>query len=325
MNTDPIELIKNKILQSRRIAITSHLRPDGDSICTCLALFFMGKLLGKEMAIINNDETPFPFNHFPDIEHIKIGQIPAGYYDAVILLECANVLRSGQDSLANDFKINMDHHFSNDFYANINWVDPEASAVGSMAFLLGEKLEIAYTPQIANHLYCAIVSDTGSFQFSNTNALSFEVCFKLIKLGANPINVSEQLFNNNPPEKIKLLGQVLSTLRISDKGNIATITMFKKNLDDLNLKEIETEDILTQARSIKEVQMVLFFKEVKDNTFRISIRSKGESNAALVAEHFGGGGHKHAAGFTAHGHYEKLLIDIPIIVNNLLKKNLEAN
>jgi len=113
MNTDPSELIKNKILESQRIAITSHLRPDGDSICTSLALFFMGKLLGKEMSIINKDETPFPFNHFPDIEHIKIGQIPTGYYDAVILLECANVQRSGQAGITNDFKISMDHHFSN--------------------------------------------------------------------------------------------------------------------------------------------------------------------------------------------------------------------
>ena len=101
--------------------------------------------------------------------------------------------------------------------------------------------------------------------------------------------------------------------------------MFKKNLDDLNLKEIDTEDITTQARSIKGVQMVLFFKEVKDNTFRISIRSKGEANAALVAEHFGGGGHKHAAGFTVSGHYEQLLINIPKTVNDLLKKNSKAN
>jgi len=325
MNNDPIQLIKNKILESKRIAITSHLRPDGDSICTSLALYFMGKLLGKEMAIINKDETPFPFHHFPDVEHIKIGQIPSGYYDAVILLECANVLRSGQDNITKNFKINMDHHFSNDFYADINWVDPEAAAVGSMAFLLGEKLDIAFTPQIANHLYCALVSDTGSFQFSNTSAQSFEVCFKLIELGASPINVSEQLFNNNSPEKIKLLGVVLSTLRMNDKGNIATITMFKKNLDDLNLKEIDTEDITTLARSIKGVHMVLFFKEIRDNTYRISIRSKGEANAALVAEHFGGGGHKHAAGFTVSGQYEKLLIDVPKTVNDLLKKNSKAN
>lgn len=321
MKAEPLDLITNKILNSQRIVITSHLRPDGDSICTSLALYFMGKALGKEMAIINKDSTPFPFNHFPDIENIKIGQIPSGQYDAVILLECANVSRSGQENIKNDFKINIDHHYSNDFYADINWVDPEAAAVASMAFRLGECLNISITPKIASHLYCAIVSDTGSFQFSNTEARAFEVCYKLIKCGASPIRVSELLFNNNPPEKIKLLGQVLSTLRMNDEGNIATITMFKKNLEDLHLREIDTEDITTLARSIKGVQMVLFFKEVKKDTFRISLRSKGTANAAQVAEYFGGGGHVHAAGFTACGKYEQLLTEIPETVNGLLKKN----
>lgn len=321
MNLDPIDLIKDKIVNSQRIVVSSHLRPDGDSICTSLALYFMGLQLGKEMVIINKDLTPFPFNHFPDIEYIKIGQIPSGYYDAVILLECANVSRSGQDNIENAFKINIDHHFSNDYYADINWVDPEAPAVASMAFKLGEQLEIQFTPRIANHLYCAIVSDTGSFQFSNTKAHSFQACHKLVEYGASPIKISELLFNNNPPEKIKLLGQVLSTLQVNDEGNIVTITMFKKNLDDLRLKEIETEDITTLARSIKGVQMVLFFKEVKKDTYRISLRSKGTANAALIAEHFGGGGHEHAAGFTVDGKYEELLKEIPEMVNKLLKKN----
>ena len=320
MKTNPIESIKDRFLASQQIAITSHLRPDGDSICTSLALLFMGRQLGKEMAIFNKDATPFPFNHFPDIENIKIGQIPAHAYETVILLECANVSRSGQENLSDCFTINIDHHFSNDYYADINWVEPESAAVACMAFQLGENLGIKFNPQISDHLYCGIVSDTGSFQFSNTRARSFEVSYRLIKHGASPIKVSEMLFNNNPPEKIKLLGQVLSTLNMNDNGNIAVITMFKKNLDDLNLKEIDTEDITTLARSIKGVQMVLFFKEMKPNTFRISVRSKDKANAALVAEHFGGGGHMHAAGFTVTGNYEDLLKTIPVEVSVLLKK-----
>ena len=136
----------------------------------------MGKLLGKEIAIINQDPTPFPFNHFPDIEKIQIGQIPPQSFDLVILLECANVSRSGQKSIENYFKINIDHHHSNDYYADINWVDPEASAVAEMTYELGEKLHINFTPRVANHLYCGIISDTGSFQFSNTRAKSFQVC-----------------------------------------------------------------------------------------------------------------------------------------------------
>jgi len=320
MKNDPVTLISKKILESRRIVITSHLRPDGDSICTSLALAFMGELLEKEVEIINKDKTPFPFNHFPDIEKIKIGQIPPQSFDMVILIECANVSRSGQKKLDNYFKVNMDHHHSNDYYADINWVDPEAPAIAEMAYTLGEKLNIRFTSRIANHLYCGIVSDTGSFQFSNTNARCFEVCHKLIKHGASSIKASELLFYNNSPEKIKLLGQVLSTLQMNKKGNIAIITMFKKYLDSLNLREIDSEDITTLARSIRGVEMVLFYKEIKKDAFRISLRSKGRANAAFIAEHFGGGGHLHAAGFTVTGKYESLLREIPETVYKLLKK-----
>lgn len=321
MKNDPADLICQKILDSKRIVVTSHLRPDGDSICTGLALAFIGELLGKEVEIINRDKTPFPLNNIPDIEKIKIGQIPAQGFDLVILLECANVSRSGQENLNNYFKINIDHHHSNDYYADINWVDPEASAVAEMIYTLGEKLNIQFTPNIANHLYCAIVSDTGSFQFSNTSSRSFEVCHELIDHGASSIQIAEFLFNNNSPEKIKLLGHVLSTLQMNNKGNIATITMFNEHLDSLHLKEVDTEDIITLARSIKGVQMVLFFKEIEKDTFRVSLRSKGMMNAAYVAENFGGGGHVHAAGFTVTGEYTKLIKEIPETVAHLLKKH----
>jgi len=130
------------------------------------------------------------------------------------------------------------------------------------------------------------------------------------------------LFNNNSPEKIKLLGQVLSTLTMNERGNIAVITMFKKDLEDLNLREIDTEDITTLARSIKGVEMVLFFKEMEKDTFRVSLRSKGNANSAMVAEYFGGGGHLHAAGFSVTGKYEQLLRDIPQSVENLIQSNL---
>ena len=327
MKSDSISLICQKIHESKRIVITSHLRPDGDSICTSIALALIGELLGKETAIINKENTPFPLNNFPDTERIKIGQIYPQEFDIVILLECANISRSGQSNLDNYYKLNLDHHYSNDYYADINWVDPEASAVGEMAFLLGEELNIEFSPKIAQHLYAAIVSDTGSFQFSNTNARAFDVCHRLINYGTNPTKVSEMLFNNNPPEKIKLLGQVLSTLQMNKKGNIAVITMFKEFLDSLNLKEIDTEDITTLARSIKGVEMVLFFKQVKDKSFRISLRSKGKANAAAIAEHFGGGGHIHASGFTATGTHQELIKEIPEKVEELIEeiKNNQKN
>jgi len=317
---DPARLIREKILSSRRIVITSHLRPDGDSLCTSLALAGMIKRLGKRARIINHDPTPSPFSQMPEVKRITVGQVPPRGFDLVILLECANVSRSGMKHLDRYFKISIDHHYSNDNYANINWIDPAASAVGEMAFLLAESMGIVLTPEIADHLYCAIVSDTGCFQFSNTSARAFEVCNKLVRSGANPIKTTEFLFNTNSPEKIKLLGRVLSTLQINPRGNIATITMFKRDLLALHLREIDTEDITTLARSIKGVEMVLFFKEMARNTFRVSIRSKGKANAAAIAECFDGGGHVHAAGFTAVGRYEDLVRDIPRKIESLLRK-----
>ncbi|MFQ6037070.1 MAG: bifunctional oligoribonuclease/PAP phosphatase NrnA [Candidatus Aminicenantales bacterium] len=321
MKKDPVDQISQEIRRARRIVITSHLRPDGDSICTGLALYLMGELLGKEMAIINRDRTPFPFNHYPDADLITIGQIAPRGFDLIILLECANVSRSGQDRIDGYFKINIDHHHSNDYFADINWVEPDAPAVAEMAFRLGKKLGVPWTSRIATHLYCGIVSDTGSFQFSNTNAEAFRACYELVTLGADPIQVSEFLFNNSSPEKIKLLGRVLSTLQMDETGEIAVITMFRTFLDSVRLKEVDTEDITTLARSIKGVKMVLFFKEISQNTFRVSLRSKGSANAAKVAEYFEGGGHRHAAGFTVSGEYEELITTIPRKVYALLHQS----
>jgi len=317
---EPLDQIAQKIGESRRIVITSHLRPDGDSLCTSLALACSAELLGKEAAIINKDKTPYPFLMFPDSKKIQIGQIYPKTYDAVILLECADVSRSGQENLDGYFKINIDHHYSNDRYADIDWVEPHVCAVGEMAYALCQKLGITLTPQIANHLYCAIASDTGSFQFSNTTARAFEICHLLVQAGAKPIQISEALFHNYLPEKVKLLGQVLSTLEMNKAGDIAVISMFLKDLRALHLNEIDTEDITTLARSIKGVSVVLFFKEMDHETFRVSIRSKGEAHAAAIAEHYGGGGHAHAAGFTVYGPFRRLIKEIPKTIETLLRK-----
>jgi len=318
MTADPRALIAERIKASRKIAVTSHLRPDGDSLCTARALALMGERLGKDMSIINRDPTPLPFSGFPDLAAIRIGQIRAQDFDTVVLLECADVSRSGQEGLDGAFKINIDHHHSNSPYADINWIDPEAPAVGEMVFELAGPLGIQPTPEIAENLYCAIASDTGSFQFSNTTPRALAAATELARLGANPTRVAEMLYFNNSPEKIRLLGQVLTTLTIHAGGRIAVISMFKRDTEALRLKEVDTEDMTTLARSIKGVEMVMFFKEMAPETFRVSLRSKGNANAALVAEHFGGGGHIHASGFTVYGPYERLIREIPSTVEGLL-------
>jgi phosphoesterase RecJ-like protein len=317
---DPRELIAARIKASRRIALTSHLRPDGDSLCTALAISQMAGLLGKETAIINHDPTPVPFSGFPELAGIRIGQIRAEDFDTVILLECVDVSRSGHTGIDAAFKINIDHHYSNTPYADINWIDPEAPAVGEMAFDLCGFLGVRPTPEIAENLYCAISSDTGSFQFSNTTARALAAATELARLGASPVRVAEKLYNNNSPEKLRLLDRVLSSLTMNARGTIAIISMFKRDMEALHLREVDTEDMTTLARSIKGVEMVMFFKQVGRREFRVSLRSKGNANAAQVAENFGGGGHFHAAGFTVRGRYKALVREVPEIAEAILDK-----
>ncbi len=319
MGADPRELIAARIKASRRIAVTSHLRPDGDSLCTALALARMGSLLGSRVDIVNHDPTPVPFSGFPELAGIRIGQIRAADYDTVVLLECADVSRSGQEGLDGAFKINIDHHYSNTPYADINWIDPEAPAVGEMVFDLSPFLGVRPTPEIAENLYCAIFSDTGSFHFSNTTPRALAAATELARLGASPNRVAEKIYYNNRPEKILLLGRVLSSLIMTGGGTIAVITMLKRDTEALGLKEVDTEDMTTLARSIRGVEMVMFFKEMGPDTYRVSLRSKGSANAARVAEHFGGGGHVHASGFTVYGTYEQLIREVPATVEALLR------
>ncbi len=322
---DPLSKIAAKVRSSRTIVITCHLRPDGDSICTGLALAGMFEGLGKRVELVNRDPTPFPLVDLPAVRRIRVGQIPARAFDLAILLECANVSRSGQEGLDGYFKINIDHHYSNDVYADINWIDPAAAAVGEMAYTLAERLKLPVTPEIAGHLYCAIVSDTGCFQFSNTTARAFEVSHKLVTAGANPIKTSEFLFQTNTPaeDQAPRPGPVDAAderPRQHRRHHHVQKDAGRPRPQGGRHRGHHHPGPLHQGR---RGGPVLQGDGAKD-TFRVSVRSKDDANAATVAENFGGGGHVHAAGFTAVGAYASLIEDIPRQVEELIRRRPAA-
>ncbi len=316
-----IKEISEKIIKSKKILISSHLRPDGDSIGTGLALFHVFKKMGKVADFINVDKTPFPFTKLPGAESILIGGIKDSDYDLAILLECSEEGRSGHENIMRFYTINIDHHNTSELYANLNWIDPSASAVGEMVFDLLEKLKVEFDFNISTNLYAAIASDTGAFRFSNTTARALEVCAKLAKMGANPYEISKLLFDTNSLQKIKLLGKVLSTLDAEMESGIAFISMPKRFLSELGLTEVDTEDIISMVRAIQGINIVIFVKEIEENKYRISLRSKGEINSGKIAEEYGGGGHFHAAGFSLHGDYETVLKNAIQIVKTSLQKD----
>jgi bifunctional oligoribonuclease and PAP phosphatase NrnA len=294
--------IAEKISQARTIAISSHVRPDADSIGSGLALNLMLKQLGKETCYYNIDRAPHPIIQLPGYADIRFRQIHPDPFDLVILIEGGSEERTGQKNLKDYFSINIDHHATSSNDANINWVVPEAAAVGELIYELGLEMNVTFNRDIAFNLYAAIASDTGSFKYSNTTAASLAIASALATRGGFcPCEVSNMLFNSNPLEKIQMLTKVLSTLELALDERVAMIDFKRSFLKHLNLKDIETEDIIAIARSIDSVQVLLFFKEITDNYYRISIRSRANFPARQIAQYFNGGGHHHAAGFFFRG------------------------
>lgn len=316
--------MKNKIAdlikKSKKIAITSHIRPDADCLGSGLALYLMLTQLGKEVYFCNTERPPFPLTQLPCFDVIEFRQIYPESFDILVLIEGETEARTGQKHIDKYFTVNIDHHATNSEHANLNWVVPEASAVGELIYELGIELNIEFTRDIGYNLYAAICSDTGSFKYSNTTSKSLHIASELVrKSNFEPCDVSNLLFNSNYYEKVQMAQKVLSTLELKLDKKVSII-VFKRNfLSTLDLKDIETEDIVSIARSIVGVEVTLFFKEVGDDYYRVSIRSRKNFNSQILAKIFNGGGHECAAGFFYNGDIEKAKQEVVDIIKKHLK------
>ena len=276
--------------------------------------------MGKQVRYLNTDQAPYPLTRLPRYEIIEFEQIYPKPFDVFFLIEGGTESRTGQKHIDEYFTINIDHHSTSSLDADINWVNPRAAAVGEMIYELGKELDIHFTRDIGFNLYAAIISDTGSFKYSNTTSTSLRIASELVeKCQFSPHEVSNLLFNSNHIEKVRMIPKVLSTLELKLNKMVSVIEFRKSFLSKLNLKEIETEDIVAIARSINGVQVTLFFKEIGEDLYRVSIRSKGEFSAQSVAKKFNGGGHDHAAGFFYSGNIQEGKSKIL----NIIQENLD--
>lgn len=294
--------IVEAIHKARRIAISSHVRPDADTIGSGLALYEMLTQLGKDVSYYNTDTAPYPLTQLPGYDVIQIRQAYPEEFDVLILVEGGAEDRTGQTRMDKYFTINIDHHATSAYDSNINWVVPHTAAVGELIFELGQELGIHFTRNIGFNLYAAISSDTGSFKYSNTTFRSLKIASHLVEnCHFAPEEVSNLLFYSNHIEKVQMIQRVLSTLELCQNERVAFIDFKREFLSTLSLKDIETEDVISIARSIRGVDVTLFFKEIEDNHFRVSIRSRDTISSQEVAKLFRGGGHDHAAGFFFKG------------------------
>jgi phosphoesterase RecJ-like protein len=297
-----IELIEKQ----ERFAITSHIRPDGDSLGSSLALCWILRGLKKEAEVIMCDHVPHAYVKLPGAADVRVVKDIDREYDAVFVIECSDVTRPGLPSLKDQFVVNIDHHSTTALFGDVNWIDSTAAAVGEMIYNLAKAIGAKINPEIASCVYAALLTDTGSFHFSNTTERTFKIASDLVRHGAQPAKLSQAIFYNYPYAKIRLVGEVLSTLHRDETGRIAWITMSKEAMEETGATEDDSDGIITYPLTVGDVEAVAFFRELASSTYRISLRSKNRVNVARVAEHFGGGGHANAAGFTIKADYDEL-------------------
>jgi phosphoesterase RecJ-like protein len=296
----------DEIRQRHRFVLCSHVRPDGDAIGSQLAMAYALRALGKQVRIVNRDPAPPPLFVFPGVPEIEVSERLDDPGDAVIVMETGELVRTGVLGLDRGFIINIDHHLGNTMYGAVNWFDVSASACGEMVFDLVGDLGVPLTHDIAVHIYVAILTDTGSFHYSNITPRTFDIARQCVEAGVDAQWVARAVYDSNSLGRLKLFGAVLNNMKLDASGRIATLYVDRQLANECGGTYEETEGLINLPLTVKDIQAVVFFKENGTDDWRISMRSKGDVDINAVARQFGGGGHKNASGCSLGGRYPAL-------------------
>ena len=296
---DQLTDVLHHIRRYSRFVLTSHARPDGDAVGSVLALSEILRQMGKTTDVVLSDSVPLIYRPLPFADTVLHASSVNGKYEAAILLECDSLQRARVQGLERYFLINIDHHSTSKSFASVNWIDPGASATAEMVFRLAAAAQVKITPEIATCLYTAVLTDTGSFCYAPTSARTFDLARQLVECGADPARIAQSVYFANPESKMHLLGAALSGLK--REGAISWMVISRLDMERIDAREEDCEGLVNYALGIAGVEVAAFFREIPDNRVRVSVRSKGAVNVAVIAEKFGGGGHECASGFSLEG------------------------
>jgi bifunctional oligoribonuclease and PAP phosphatase NrnA len=306
MSSPQVQEIVDAIRRRQRFVLSSHARPDGDSIGSQLAMAYALRALGKQVTVFNVDPAPPPLMQFPGVADITIAPAVDGEYDAAIIMECGDLGRTGVAGLDRSFVINIDHHPGNTGYGQINWFDSSAAACGEMVFDLVGALGVPLSVDIATHIYLAILTDTGSFHYSSISPRTFEICRQTLEAGVDAVMVARNVYDSNNMGRLKLFGAVLSAMQLDATGRIAIVYLDHEMARAAGGTYEDTEGLINLPLTVKEILAVVFFKQIEGDEYRVSLRSKGDIDIGAVAKEFDGGGHRNAAGCTVSGGIDQL-------------------
>jgi phosphoesterase RecJ-like protein len=297
--------VKKIILENRTFVLTTHINPDGDGLGSEIALAEFLRLQGKDARIINCSPTPFNYSFLDNFKEILVYE-PAKHLplleeaDAFFILDISDWGRMRE--IANYLKITtkpkicIDHHQSTATFTDIDYIDPRVSSTGELIYELLENIGVKFNKRMAEAIYTCILTDTGSFRFSNTTPRAHTIASKFIAEGINSNRIYQEVYEQNSESKINLLGMILQSLKFECSGKVAWFNITKKMLEKSRASIWDTEGFADFPRSIRGVEVSLMFSELEDRKTKVSLRSKGHVVVNSIAMRLGGGGHEFASG-----------------------------
>jgi phosphoesterase RecJ-like protein len=305
MTNSTFEEIGGALHQHQRFAVLSHVRPDGDALGSQLALALSLKQLGKDASVWNEEGMLEKYSFLPSATLLtKPPPVPEDV-DVAVALDTAmrNRLGTALPAIRSaKVWINIDHHPSNPGYGDIVYIDPDSPATGQILFELIKSQNLPLDLEIAENLYVAISTDTGSFQYPKTTARTFEIAAELVRTGIDVGRVSQQVYENYPRRRVELLRALLGTMRFDGNGRVASFSLNLKMAKQLGVIPEDNEGLIDHLRAIRGVIVAVFFEELAEARVRVSMRSKSDDvDVSAICEKFAGGGHKLAAGARVRG------------------------
>ncbi|HXP35495.1 MAG TPA: bifunctional oligoribonuclease/PAP phosphatase NrnA [Chthoniobacterales bacterium] len=324
MSTAKFEQIGRALREHQRFAVLGHVRPDGDALGSQLALGLSLKQLGKDVRIWNEEGMLEKYSFLPSANLLTKPPTEPEDVDVAIALDTAIQNRLGTALPAvrsAKLWINIDHHPSNPGYGDIVYIDPKSPATGQILFELIKSEKMPVDSAIAENLYVAISTDTGSFQYPNTTARTFEIAAELVRAGVDVGRVSQLTYENYPRRRVELLRDLLGTMRFGASDRVASFSLSLATAKKLGVLPEDNEGLIDHLRAIRGVIVAVFFEELADGKVRVSMRSKSEKvDVCAICEKFGGGGHVLAAGARVRGTLaeveKKILEEVRDVVGN---------
>ncbi len=286
------------LTSSNRILVTSHANPDGDAIGCLLGFGRLAELLGKEATLWAPDGVPDFYSYLPLSERTVTQVDPGLQFDASFVLDTADpaLLGDGFPPADRSGKVCViDHHLRAVDWGDCIWRDASAAATGVLLFELATEMGVEPDKAVAQCLWASIYTDTGGFRYSSTDSRALRVGADLLDWGVDPWEASVAIFESNPASRVRLLGEVLSTLELWLDGKMASITVTASMLERAGLDHSSLDTFINHPRSIRGVEVAAQFSE-RQGGIKVSFRSKGAVDVSALARQFGGGGHRNAAG-----------------------------